>query len=39
MTTGNIFVLLACIGEIRNVYNIVERKPEGKRPHGRPRCR
>jgi len=23
---------------MRNVYKILVRKPEGKRPHGRPRC-
>jgi hypothetical protein len=27
------------MGEMRNVYNILVRKPEGKRPIGRPRCR
>jgi hypothetical protein len=26
-------------GEKRNVYRILVRKPEGKRPLGRPRCR
>jgi hypothetical protein len=25
--------------EIRNVYQILVRKPEGKEQHGRPRCR
>jgi hypothetical protein len=28
---------VACIREMRNVYNILVRKPEGKRPLGRPR--
>jgi hypothetical protein len=27
------------MGEIRNAYNILVRKSEGKRPLGRPRCR
>jgi hypothetical protein len=27
------------MGEIRNAYNILVGKPEGKRPHGRPRHR
>jgi hypothetical protein len=27
------------MGEKRNVYRILVRKPEGKRPLGRPRCR
>jgi hypothetical protein len=26
-------------GEKRNVYRLLVRKPEGKRPVGRPRCR
>jgi hypothetical protein len=26
-------------GETRNAYGILVRKPEGKRPLGRPRCR
>jgi hypothetical protein len=25
--------------EIRNAYKILVSKPDGKRPHGRPRCR
>jgi hypothetical protein len=29
---------VACMGKI-NVYKILVRKPEGKRPLGRPRCR
>jgi hypothetical protein len=28
---------VACMGEKRNVYRIVVRKPEGKKPLGRPR--
>jgi hypothetical protein len=27
------------VGELRNAYNIMVGKPEGKRPLGRPRCR
>jgi hypothetical protein len=27
------------MGEKRNVYRVLVRKPEGKRPHGRPRRR
>jgi hypothetical protein len=27
------------MGEKRNVYRLLVRKPEGKRPLGRPRCR
>jgi hypothetical protein len=27
------------MGEKRNVYRLLARKPEGKRPPGRPRCR
>jgi hypothetical protein len=27
------------MGEKRNAYKILVRKPEGKRPLGRPRCR
>jgi hypothetical protein len=27
------------LGEIRNVYKIVARKPKGKKPFGRPRHR
>jgi hypothetical protein len=30
---------VACMGEMRNVYKILDGKPEGKRPFGRPRCR
>jgi hypothetical protein len=30
---------VACVEEIRNSYNILVGKPEGKRPLGRPRCR
>jgi hypothetical protein len=30
---------IACMGEMRNTYRILVRKPEGKRPLGRPRCR
>jgi hypothetical protein len=30
---------VARVGEIRNAYNIMVRKPEGKRPLGRPRRR
>jgi hypothetical protein len=30
---------VACMGEMRNIYNILMRKPKGKRLHGRPRCR
>jgi hypothetical protein len=29
----------ACMGEMRNSYNILVGKHEGKRPHGRPRQR
>jgi hypothetical protein len=29
----------ACIGEMRNAYNILSGKPEGNRPLGRPRHR
>jgi len=28
---------IACVGEMRNAYNILVRKPEGDRPHGRPK--
>jgi hypothetical protein len=28
---------VACVGEMRNGYKILIRKPEGKRLHGRPR--
>jgi hypothetical protein len=27
------------MGEVRNAYKIFIRKPEGRRPHRRPRCR
>jgi len=27
------------MGEMRDAYNILVGKPEGKRPHGRPRLR
>jgi hypothetical protein len=30
---------VACMGEKNNVYNIVLRQPEGKRPFRRPKCR
>jgi hypothetical protein len=30
---------VACMGEMRNAYNILFGKPEGKRPLGRPRRR
>jgi hypothetical protein len=30
---------IACMGEMRNAYNILVGKPEGKRPLGRPRHR
>jgi hypothetical protein len=30
---------VARMGEKRNAYRILEGKPEGKRPLGRPRCR
>jgi hypothetical protein len=30
---------IARMGEKRNAYRIFVRKPEGKRPLGRPRCR
>jgi hypothetical protein len=30
---------VAQMGEKRNVYRLLVRKPEGKRPLGRPRCR
>jgi hypothetical protein len=30
---------VACTGQMRNVYNILVRKPEGKRPFKRPRRR
>jgi len=30
---------VACMEEMRNTYKILVRKPEGKRPHGRPRHR
>jgi hypothetical protein len=28
---------VACIGEVSNAYKILVRKPEGKRPLGRPK--
>jgi len=31
--------VVARMGEIRNAYNILVGKPEGKRPLDRPRCR
>jgi hypothetical protein len=31
--------LVACMGEMRNALKILVRKPEEKRPHGRPRHR
>jgi hypothetical protein len=30
---------VACVGEMRNTYSILVRKPEGKRPLRRFRCR
>ncbi|KAJ4432030.1 hypothetical protein ANN_20644, partial [Periplaneta americana] len=30
---------VACMGEFRNAYSVLVRKPEGKIPLGRPRCR
>jgi len=30
---------IACLGERRGVYRVLVGKPEGKRPHGRPRLR
>jgi hypothetical protein len=30
---------VARMGEVRNAYNILVGKPEGRRPLGRPRCR
>jgi hypothetical protein len=30
---------VACMREIRNAYNILVGKPEGKKSLGRPRCR
>jgi hypothetical protein len=30
---------VAHVGEERNAYKVLMGKPEGKRPHGRPRCR
>jgi hypothetical protein len=30
---------VARMGEMRNAYNILVGKPEGKKPFGRPRCR
>jgi hypothetical protein len=30
---------VACMGDVRNAYNILVGKPEGKRPLGRPGCR
>jgi len=30
---------VACMGELRNAYNILVGKPEEKRPAGRPGCR
>jgi len=30
---------VAPMGELRNAYNIVVGKPEGKKPLGRPKCR
>jgi len=30
---------VACTGEMRNAYNILVGKPEGKRPLRRPRCK
>jgi hypothetical protein len=30
---------VACMVEMRKAYKILVGKPEGKRPHGRPKCR
>ena len=30
---------VACMGERRGAYRVLVGKPEGKRPHGRPRSR
>jgi hypothetical protein len=30
---------VACIGQMRNTHKIFVRKLEGKRPHGRLKCR
>jgi PAS domain-containing protein len=30
---------VACMGEVRDAYNILVQRPEGRRPLGRPRCR
>jgi hypothetical protein len=30
---------VSCIGKMRNAHKILIRKPDRKRPHGRPRCR
>jgi len=30
---------VARMGELRNAYTVLVRKPRGKRPLGRPRCR
>jgi hypothetical protein len=30
---------VACMGEVRGAYNILVRRPEGRRPLGRPRRR
>jgi len=30
---------VVCMGKMKYVYKILVRKPEGKRPCGRPRCR
>jgi hypothetical protein len=32
-------VRLGCMGNMRNAYKILVRKPKGKRPLERPRCR
>jgi len=31
-------VYVARLGQMRNAYKILVGKPEGKRPHGSPRC-
>jgi hypothetical protein len=38
-TTSDRWLYVACMGEMRNVYEILDRNPEGKRPIERPRHR